>query len=229
MKCTNCDNQLTKEANFCLHCGQSTMSIDRNFGLVFREQMHELLDIDGRLARSLKTLVTQPGEMTRAYINGRRMTYTPPLRLYLIISILFFLLFSYIYPIYTKTQSDAGTLSDYYSKAMFILFPIFALLMQIFFAKSRFLGNLVFSLHTHSLVYLVLMIIAPLEANESKHIILVLLQIPPSLYLLWYSVKSVKVVYQQSWLKTLVKTGAIVFIYMGLLGIAFDVVLEGAL
>ena len=229
MNCANCDTQLTDEANFCHNCGQSTLSIDRNFGLVFREQMHELLDIDGRLARSLKTLITQPGEITRAYINGRRMAYTPPLRLYLIVSILFFLLFSYIYPIYTHSESDAGIMSDYYSKAMFILFPIFALLMQLFFTNSRFLGNLVFSLHTHSLAYLVLMVIGPLEANESKHIILVLLQIPPFLYLLWYIVKSVKVVYQQSWYFTLAKTAAVVFLYMGLLGIAFDVVLEGAL
>ena len=218
---------MSDDARFCHHCGQSTTSIDRDFWEVFKEQLHELLDTDGRLARTLKILVKQPGELTRAYVSGQRVKYTPPLRLYLSISILFFLMFSYIYPIYSNQNIDTASLSDYYAKAMFVLFPIFALLLQLIFPKSRFLGNLVFSLHTHTLVYLVLMIIAPLEANETKHISLLLLQIPLSLYLVWYFIQSVKTVYQESWLWTLTKSGVVFFVYMGLLGIAFDVVLEG--
>ena len=226
MNCTNCNQSLEDQTNFCPACGQSTRSIDRGFWVVMREQMHELLDIDGRLALSIKTLLTEPGKMTREYIEGRRMQYTPPLRLYLSISILFFLLFSYIYPIYSSEQNASSSLSDYYAKAMFVLFPIYAILIQVFYSSSRFLGNLVFSLHIHSLVYLVLMVISLLEANESKHVILLWLQVPPTLYLFWYIIQSFKTVFEQNWFWTIAKSGAIFFIYMAMLGVAFDVVLE---
>ena len=226
MKCSNCGEVLSERAMFCHKCGQSIATIDRDFGEVLKEQLHELLDTDGRLVTTLKVLVTQPGELTRAYVAGQRMKYTPPLRLYLSISILFFLMFSYIYPVYSNQNVDTASMSDYYAKAMFVLFPIFALLVQVVFNKTRFIGNLVFSLHNHSLVYLVLLIIAPLEANEMKHIGFILLQIPPSLFLFWYFIFSFKNLFEESWFKTLAKAGVVFVAYMAILGFTFDVLLE---
>ena len=178
------------------------------------------------MTRTLKVLVSKPGELSRAFNAGQRIHYSPPLRLYLAISILFFLLYAYLGQIYSPESAATGNTADYYAKAMFVLFPIFALLSQIFFQQSRFLGNLVFSMHIHSLVYLVLMVIAPLEANESRHIIFVWLQLPPTLYLAWYYFMAFKHVYQQNWWMTAIKAWAIFMIYMAILGVAFDVVLH---
>ena len=225
MKCANCHYEINDDDKFCPNCGQSTATLEESFWVVLRSQLNELLDIDGRLARTVKVLLAHPGELSYAFNQGKRQFYTPPLRLYLAVSILFFLLLAYLGPLYAPDHSVAGHQTDYYAKAMFVLFPIFALLNQLFFRTSRFLGNLVFSLHIHTIVYLALIIIAPLEANEARHVLFVWLQLPPAIYLGWYYFSAYKRVYAESWLMILIKAGAIFMIYMGLLGIAFDVVL----
>lgn len=58
--------------------------------------MHELVaehfGLDSKVARTLIALVRRPGQLTNAFIRGRRVRYVPPLRLYLSLSVLFFLL-----------------------------------------------------------------------------------------------------------------------------------------
>jgi hypothetical protein len=47
-------------------------------------------DVDGRLLRSFRSLVTQPGLLTLAYLQGRRKPYLSPISLFLIANVLFF-------------------------------------------------------------------------------------------------------------------------------------------
>jgi hypothetical protein len=148
-------------------------------------------------------MLSKPGKLTQEFNQGKRVKYTPPLRLYLVISILFFIIFSSIYKVYDPTLALTESMSSYYSKAMFILFPVFALIVQLFFRQSFFIGNLVLSMHLHIIIYVILMIIAPLEALEKTHIVFLLLQVPPSLYLGWYLFTAFKTVYQQSWWVTI--------------------------
>ena len=46
--------------------------------------------IDGPILRSLRCLVTRPGSLTVAYLNGQRKPYTLPLQLFLVANVLFF-------------------------------------------------------------------------------------------------------------------------------------------
>jgi len=229
MYCKNCQVELQQDAQFCLHCGQNTASLNRPFLDVAKEMAHELLDIDGKLSLTLRTMLTKPGKLTLEFNQGKRVKYTPPLRLYLAISILFFLIFSKIYQVYDPGTLLTESMISYYSKAMFVLFPVFALIVQIFFRQSFYIGNLVFSMHLHSMVYLILILIAPLEAMEESHVSFLFLQIPPVLYMTWYVLTAFKTVYQQVWWKIIIKAGAIYMIYMALLGIVFDVVIENIL
>jgi len=224
-RCNNCKQQLIENSNYCHLCGQNTRNYNDSFWSIAKSQMHELLDIDGRLSRTLKVLITQPGELSKAYKSGQRVLYTPPLRLYIAISILFFLLIAYLGPVYSPNTSEFDKTADYYARSMFVLFPIFALLIGMFFKQSRFIYNLVFSMHIHTLVYLVLMVITPLEANEVRHTAFVWLQIPPSLYLGWHYLVAFHRVYEQPWTKTVIKSVVIFMIYISILGIAFDVIL----
>lgn len=226
MDCKNCQTKLQETAHFCLKCGQSTASLNRPFFVVAKDILHELLDIDGRLGFTLRTMLSKPGQLTLEFNQGKRVKYTPPLRLYLAISILFFILLSSIYQVYDPNYALTDSMSSYYSKAMFVLFPVFALIVQLFFRQSFYIGNLVFSMHLHSIIYLMLMIIAPLEALEQSHLIFLLLQAPPTLYLIWYVFSAFKTVYQQSWWRILGKASAIYLIYMSILGIVFDVVMK---
>ncbi|NNC93486.1 MAG: DUF3667 domain-containing protein [Acidimicrobiia bacterium] len=49
-----------------------------------RESVGELTSFDSRIWRSLRTLIRFPGQLTTAWIEGRRQSFTRPLRLFLI-------------------------------------------------------------------------------------------------------------------------------------------------
>jgi hypothetical protein len=77
---------------FCARCGETRP--DRRH-LKLREFLidvfHAMTDIDGRLLRSFRALLLQPGELTLAYAEGRRIGYLGPLQLFLIANVLFYL------------------------------------------------------------------------------------------------------------------------------------------
>lgn len=223
--CSNCQQVVSEHANYCAHCGQGTRSHRQPFLPFIKEALHELLDIDGRLSRTLKTLVLKPGLAAYEYDRGMRAKYTPPLRLYLVISVIFFLAFASFHQMYTGNVAFSDSAIELYSRAMFVLFPLFALFVKCFYHQSYFISNLVFSLHMHSVGYLVLLFIAPLEAVEQRHQLFLFLQALPALYFLWYFLQSFKTMYVQSWPMTILKALGVYTVYMGTLGLVFDVVL----
>lgn len=66
------------------------------------EFIHEALEglthSDSRLWRTLYLLWLKPGRLTLEFIAGRRVAYLPPFRLYLVLSVIFFLLASVSHP-----------------------------------------------------------------------------------------------------------------------------------
>jgi hypothetical protein len=59
---------------------------------LFAQLFRALSNIDGRLLRTLRCLVTRPGVLTVAYVQGQRMPYIGPLQLFLLANVLFFAL-----------------------------------------------------------------------------------------------------------------------------------------
>ena len=94
VRCKNCDAMLL--GRFCANCSQAA---DVHVPTT-RELLHELLEgvthSDSRLWRTLTTLWFKPGKLTEEFVAGRRVAYLPPFRLYLVLSILFFLLASFV-------------------------------------------------------------------------------------------------------------------------------------
>ena len=91
---TNCPNCGTKLAgNFCQGCGQAA----RLHVPSAREFLHEFIAhyvaLEGKLWKSVALLLFRPGRLTRDYIEGKRVRYVEPLRLYLTFSIIFFAIF----------------------------------------------------------------------------------------------------------------------------------------
>lgn len=88
--CLNCGAAL--DTPFCPQCGQR----DIDASLSVRDFAHELVaehfGLDSKVARTLVALVRRPGRLTTEFIEGRRVRYVPPLRLYLSLSVLYFLL-----------------------------------------------------------------------------------------------------------------------------------------
>ena len=90
--CQNCDTRF--KGNYCPNCGQQLKEFKKPFKFLMVDLAGNIFSFDTRLLRSLKDLITRPGSYALEYINGHRMRYVPPLRLYVFISFLFFLLLS---------------------------------------------------------------------------------------------------------------------------------------
>jgi hypothetical protein len=87
--CLNCQTVL--EGAFCHVCGQSADDFQRPIGKLIIEAFGDTFAFDGRLWRTLPKLVFRPGRLTKDYIEGKRVRYVPPFRMYLLSGILFFL------------------------------------------------------------------------------------------------------------------------------------------
>ena len=104
--CLNCGHSLP--GNYCGNCGQEAKDLRRPFFKLSREAVQSLFELDGRAYRTLCYLLTKPAFLCTEYFNGRRTRYSPPLRLFLVISVSFFLLVSF----YTSVQSIESALSE---------------------------------------------------------------------------------------------------------------------
>lgn len=87
--CGNCGTTL--KGPFCHQCGQPLKSPVRELWSLTRDGISEMLSVDGRFFRSIVPLLFRPGALTRQYLDGRRISFIRPFRLYLGLSILLFL------------------------------------------------------------------------------------------------------------------------------------------
>ena len=90
--CRNCAEPLTGQ--YCQNCGQRDRSRMISLWELVSDLLGDLFEVDSRLWRSLIPLLFRPGNLTREYLAGRQVYYTPPLRMYLVLSILFFVIAS---------------------------------------------------------------------------------------------------------------------------------------
>ena len=86
--CLNCGAAL--HGSFCSACGQRSVPPDPSVAEVAGDAWHELSGYDGRIAATIRGLL-RPGYLTREYVAGRRARYLSPVRLYLIVSVIYFL------------------------------------------------------------------------------------------------------------------------------------------
>jgi hypothetical protein len=93
--CKNCDALLL--GRFCVNCSQAANVHVPTTRELFHELLEGITHSDSRLWRTLTTLWFKPGKLTQEFVAGRRVAYLPPFRLYLILSIIFFLLASFIH------------------------------------------------------------------------------------------------------------------------------------
>lgn len=91
--CRNCGAALGGQ--YCAACGQRSRVRLISLWELIKEATGNLTDLDSRIWRTLRPLFFRPGLLTREYLAGRRARYIPPFRLYLILSLVFFVLASF--------------------------------------------------------------------------------------------------------------------------------------
>lgn len=92
-RCLNCGALLA--GSYCASCGQKHEPAIHTLGNFASDAFESITHADSRLWRTLVTLIAKPGELTREFFAGRRGHYLPPMRFYLVVSVLFFFIASF--------------------------------------------------------------------------------------------------------------------------------------
>ncbi len=93
-QCPNCQTMLSAKDNFCPSCGQENHYTDLSMKELFYDFFGSLFNFDGKIWNTLKTIVLQPGQITKQYVEGKRIRFVPPFKLYLFFSFIIFILLS---------------------------------------------------------------------------------------------------------------------------------------
>jgi molybdopterin converting factor small subunit len=102
--CENCKAPLS--GPFCANCGQEADSTLKYFWRVILHLLDDIFSFDSRASRTLVPLIARPAFLTNEYFAGRRVHYVPPLRLYLFISIVFFITLKFFVASNSSVNSD---------------------------------------------------------------------------------------------------------------------------
>jgi rRNA maturation endonuclease Nob1 len=90
--CLNCSTSLRPEDNYCPNCGQENKTHKISVSHIILETFEDFFHFDTKLWNTIKITFTRPGKITTDYLEGKRARYVPPVKLYIFISFIFFLL-----------------------------------------------------------------------------------------------------------------------------------------
>jgi hypothetical protein len=90
--CPNCATPMI--GPFCALCGQPLNTHRRSLSHLLHEFVKDVASFDSRIMRTAKALLVQPGELPKAFREGRTQRYVPAIRLYFFVTLLFFLFLS---------------------------------------------------------------------------------------------------------------------------------------
>jgi len=282
-ECGNCGATLM--GPYCSNCGQHAHESARSVSTLIHDAWHVATHLDGRFWQTLYILLFKPGRLTKEYFAERRARYLPPVRLYLVLSLLFFA-FGLATPGKSSappsaapsgavaqgkalddaagkapeakkksrlTMFDIANCDDIHSsfawlqdslqkscvrnkethgasvqhafvanmpKMMFLFVPMMALVMLILYWWPRryYVEHLVFFIHSHAAIFLLLLIQALLSwiaawlawRGAFKEWVFVII----SLYSAWYVYRAMRVYYGQGRLLTFVKISVVGFTYL---------------
>ncbi len=271
-ECGNCGATLM--GPYCFRCGQHVHESARSVSALLHDSWHVVTHIDGRFWQTLYILLLKPGRLTKEYFAERRARYLPPVRLYLVLSVLFFA-FGLAAPhrnppapvaaaprpatpdaaaklnvrvnvFQVRDCNDIKTSLDWLQNAlrrsclrsqqdhgesveraffanvpkmMFLFVPMMALVMLILYWRPRryYVEHLVFFIHNHAAIFLLLLIQALLGwvaawlgwSSFGAWVIAII-----SLYGVWYVYRAMRVYYAQGRLLTFTKLCVVGFTYL---------------
>jgi len=87
--CLNCGDSV--QERYCSHCGQENIEPKESFRHLIGHFLADVTHYDSKLFITIKDLIFRPGFLTKEYNAGKRMGYLNPIRMYIFISAVFFL------------------------------------------------------------------------------------------------------------------------------------------
>jgi hypothetical protein len=92
--CENCGAALT--GPYCAQCGQPAIDYHRSFGSLLADAADAFFNFDARFFQSFGLLLFKPWRLTNEFVEGKRARHVHPLRVYLIASVIFFLVINFL-------------------------------------------------------------------------------------------------------------------------------------
>ena len=307
--CKNCGATLV--GPYCAQCGQKEADSVKPLTALISDFFDGTFSLDSRVVRTTGHLLTAPGRLTRVYFDGQRLRYLPPVRLFLVCSLIFFatvgfsgrhLLRITAVPLHadtdlilgwqdddsaSNTSTDTATTSErpdgyqaslvlfpsadepvqgglppkmveelladrdlppivgeilrsfqtaisepqafnqqlnvWLPRMMFIMVPVFGLIVRLFYWRERlfYAHHVIFALHYHSFAFVLLTLLIALVPLYGGTVAAIVFAIASNLYIL----TSMKTTYQQSWRTTVAKWFGISSLY----GFTFFLTLQATL
>lgn len=87
--CLNCGHIV--EEHFCPHCGQENIIVKEDAVHMVAHAIADYFHFEHKFFGTIRPLLLKPGQLTKEYVAGKRMSFIHPIRLYIFISIVFFL------------------------------------------------------------------------------------------------------------------------------------------
>ena len=103
--CLNC--RYVVENKFCPNCGQENTDTRKTFYHLFIHFFEDLTHYENAFWRTIKNLLFKPAALTKEYLSGKRLSYLAPVRLYIFISFITFLLIT-IFPSEINSPDNTG-------------------------------------------------------------------------------------------------------------------------
>ncbi|OXA93233.1 DUF3667 domain-containing protein [Flavobacterium hercynium] len=88
--CLNCRHVV--EQKFCPNCGQENSDSRKTFHHLFVHFFEDLTHYENAFWKTIRNLLFKPSTLTKEYLSGKRLSYLAPVRLYIFISFITFLL-----------------------------------------------------------------------------------------------------------------------------------------
>src|SRR5690625_1328347 len=92
--CLNCGARV--EEQYCPVCGQENVINRPSFTYLFRVFFQDLINYDSNFWRTINTLLFRPGVIIKMYLAGKRKAYVNPIKLYFFVSLIAFLIPSFL-------------------------------------------------------------------------------------------------------------------------------------
>jgi len=92
--CPNCKQKFDKSFNYCPYCGQKNSDVNIKLRHFLSEFFSANFNFDSKIFKTLKLLILRPGELSTAFLHGKRVSYITPVRLYLFVSFIYFFIIS---------------------------------------------------------------------------------------------------------------------------------------
>lgn len=97
IECANCKHIFDAVNNFCPHCGQENHTHKLPIKHFVLEFIESLTHFDTKVFKTFKDMILKPGLVIKNYNNNKRARYVPPVRIYIFMSFILFLLLTTTY------------------------------------------------------------------------------------------------------------------------------------